>query len=365
MRKKKINRLLFAAVDIGWRIPYYTDFLKDSLGDQLEVESFVKYKVPDKQYKASYTYHFNFPSYPAPMQWIIAFGMFVFALLKYSHFYFFSGETLLTRRLRSFELKVYKLLGKKVIFHFVGSDIRDPNYLKWKTHHIEDYLNGNDHQQRSQPWQVKLIRDAEKYADQIFVSTPDLIEICPRATYFPLVLNQENYKSELNSVHPSNNLFFKTDKIKILHAPSNPALKGTSIITKTLENLQKEFNFEFINTLDLHIDTGTVYPVSRYQLFQLYKEADLVIDQLIIGWYGVQSLEALMANCLVICYIDQNLSSYLGEDCPLIRANAENLGKVIAEILENPPAKQMVQTANWIEKNHSLRSVGQLLTDLF
>jgi len=58
MEMKK--RLLFAAVDIGWRIEHYTRFLTEKFDGNLQIESFVKFKLPITQKKASYTYEFKF-----------------------------------------------------------------------------------------------------------------------------------------------------------------------------------------------------------------------------------------------------------------------------------------------------------------
>ncbi len=358
-RKKNI-RLLFAAVDIGWRIPYYKRYLEDRV-ENIKVESFVKYKVPDSQYKERYTYNFIYPNYPTPVQWVISFWFFIYALFKYDQFYFFSGETLLTRKLRAFELAVYKALNKKIIFHFVGSDIRDPEYLAWKGDHIYEFLEGKVKGEMSKEWQKSLIRDAEKYADHIFVSTPDLIQLCKKAEYFPLVLNTNKFQEEIEAAKKAAKPFFRTQKLKILHAPSSPSNKGSKIIDKVIEKLKGQFDFEYINSVDLNIDSGTIYPVSRYQLFQLYAEADIVIDQILIGWYGLQSLEALYANCKVLCYIDENLLNYLPENCPLIIADANTLEKKLTPILSDLNPIQKREAHEWIENNHSLKNIGKIL----
>ena len=361
------HRLLFAAVDIGWRISTYQKFLEEELGDRIKIESFVKYKVPDKHFRASYTYQIPLTSYPGPIRWLISLLFFLMALFKYSHFYFFSGETLLTRRSRSFELKVYKLLGKKVIFHFVGSDIRDPEYLKWKADHIRESLAGESDHEKSKEWQKALLKDSQKYADQIFVSTPDLLEICPAATYFPLTIDVEQIKNEIQRAKLDQGDSFKTDKLRILHAPSNPMTKGSALICKAIEELDQEgLVFEYIYTPDLDLKENSAYPVSRYQLFGLYEEADIVIDQMVIGWYGMQSIEALLASCSVVCYIDEHLENYLSSNCPLINTDAIHLKTRMRELInKGKPKANPDLTKQWISQAHSLETKGQLLSALF
>ena len=52
MSKKK--KILFAAVDIGWRIEHYAKFINKNLADVLIPYSLVYYKVSEEQYKTSY-----------------------------------------------------------------------------------------------------------------------------------------------------------------------------------------------------------------------------------------------------------------------------------------------------------------------
>jgi len=355
-------KLLFAAVDIGWRIPLYSSYLQDHFKEKIKIESFVKYKVPDSQYKAKYTYQYNFPSYPSLIQWFLAFWIFIRSLFRYSHFYFLSGETLLTRKLRPMELRIYKILGKKVIFHFVGSDIRDPDFIRWKANHINDYLLDPPGREKSKAWQKKLIADAEKYADQIFVSTPDLLELCPSAQYFPLVLDDEKFLSELK-LASNKDSFFKSDKVKILHAPSNSEIKGSKHIDETIEKLKGKIDFEYINAKQLNLDSGTTYPVSRYQLFQLYQEADIVIDQMIIGWYGAQSIEAVLSQCKVICYIDEELKSHLDKNCPIVSSDVNQLEEVISSLVNSKQTIDEKTSNEWFIQHHKLENIGSILIE--
>ena len=59
MKKTKKINLLFCASDCGGRIEDYTTFI-DEKYDNVIVNSFVKVKLPNKQYDAEYDYHFNY-----------------------------------------------------------------------------------------------------------------------------------------------------------------------------------------------------------------------------------------------------------------------------------------------------------------
>ena len=289
MKKK---RILFAAIDIGYRIEHYTKFIDKYLSDKLVAESFSKYVLPESHYKTKYTYSCPIDKTHPLILYLYSFSFFLFSLFRYDIFHFISGETILTRKLRSFELKIYKLLGKRVVMHFVGSDIRSEEYLYWKERNIKQYLNGTADFPISEPWQDKLIFDAEKYADCILVSTPDLKSIIPKSIYYPVLLDLEIFFKEISSLKPNQK---QKDEIVILHSPSNTLLKGTIYIHEILKKVAKNSKYKIRLVLpgEKLIGTDKKYSVTRYQLFKLYQEADIVIDQLIIGWYGLQSVEAL------------------------------------------------------------------------
>jgi hypothetical protein len=355
-------KILFGAVDIGWRIKSYSNFLRNE-NPNLEITSFVKYKVSNKQYKTTYDYEENYPTYSKVRQWFVSFRFFLKSLFLFNTYYFFSGETILTRKLRHLEFKVYKALNKKLIMHFVGSDIRDPNYLYWKSDNIIAFLNDKIETSQTADWQQNLIKDSDNYASSVLVSTPDLLKIIPLATYYPVVLDVNSFINEIGTFS-SKGTYFKTNKIKILHAPSNTRLKGSEIINKVLKEIEAETGLiEFIYTKDLNQETATVYTVSRYELFKLYNETDVVIDQLIIGWYGLQAIEALLAECHVFCYIADDLEEYLFPDCPIKNINAINIKEKLLHFLENYSAPDSHEQISWVKQHHSIEQNNTVLTN--
>lgn len=348
----KQKRILFGTVDIGWRIESYSNFLSTKFGDKIKIESFVKHKVAASQYKTSYNYHIQYINYPVFLQWLFSIGFFFFALFRYDTFYFFSGETILTRKLRRLEFKIYRLLQKEVIMHFVGSDIRDPNYLYSKSENILKHLEGKFEAELSASWQKQLVEDSLKYSKQMIVSTPDLLKIVPQAVYYPVQIDLKKYKKELSETEKKTP-FFKSEKIKVLHAPSNIRVKGSEIINDVLKEIERETDLiEFIYTKELDRETGSVYTVSRYELFQLYKEADIVIDQLIIGWYGLQSIEALLAGCEVMCFIEDELKTQLFEGCPIHPTNAIDLKKDVLTLIHQNISSE--GTELWVKRHHTI-----------
>jgi hypothetical protein len=357
-------RIFFGAVDIGWRIELYKRFLEERIKPLPLIRSFVKFRVNSTQYQTKYDLQIQYKNYPTLIQWFISFVIFFYALIRFDTFYFLSGETILTRKLIGFELKMCRLFRKKVIMHFVGSDIRNLEYTYWKENNITSYINGIDFEPKSNAWQKQLVSLSNQFADSILVSTPDLLEIAPNAVYYPVMLDLKKFNIELDKAKKNPSKFFKTNKVKILHAPSNSKIKGSDIICNAIKELSKETDqFEFIYTKDLNIDTGSKYTVSRYELFQLYAETDIVIDQLTIGWYGLQSIEAIAANCTVMCYIDQKVQSHLFEECPIIATDSIHLKDDILKLLQEYRKPNLENNQAWIKKYHTIEKNNSILID--
>jgi hypothetical protein len=356
------KKILFAAVDIGYRIELYSQFIRKHLPGVLKAESLSIYILPSDHYKTSYTYEYHFQNRSVLYRWYRSLLNFCTCLFRYDIFHFISGETLLPRKLRRLELWTYKLFGKRVVMQFVGADIRSPEYITWKDKHMAAYLDGKTDFPKTKPWQNKLIRDAVKYADYILVSTPDLLELIPKAHYFPVVIDLEKFERELQAHPPANNP--ATPAVTILHCPSNVQVKGTEYIHDILKRVALNFpdTVHLILPAEQRKKGATNYASTRYDLFKLYQEADIIIDQMIIGWYGLQSIEGLIAGKEVVCYIDSKLDKYLYPDTPIRSADINTLEKTITDLIQlrltqktNPSAgdhQAWVKTHYTIEQNH-------------
>ena len=355
MRHKK--RILFGAVDIGYRIELYSKFIQKHYSEEMNPESLVIHLLSKEHYELSYTYQFHYHGRSFLYRWSRSILNFIRCLFRYDIFHFFSGETLLTRKLRRAELMIYKLLGKRVIMHFVGSDIRSLVFEAWKVKNIKHFLDGENDFPKKLPWQIKLTADAEKYADYILVSTPDLLELVPKAEYYPIMLDLDKFLEELDNAGIVKK---NPDEIVILHCPSNLKYKGTVYIHDILKKIKSEsgINIRLILPAEKIMATPKLYSVNRYELFKLYNEADIVVDQIATGWFGLQSIEAAAAGKQVISYIDSHLKPYLFPDCPIEIANVNTLEQVVMKCIEKIKNNNTSRNAQmeWVRKYHTIEN---------
>ena len=114
----------------------------------------------------------------------------------------------------------------------------------------------------------------------------------------------------------------------ILHAPSHRGVKGTNYILDVTSRLKREGV-----ALELRLVEGVSYIEARH----IYESADLLIDQLLCGWYGGLAVELMALGKPVICYIRQGdlkfIPEQMREDFPIINATPTTIYEVLKEWL--------------------------------
>ena len=113
-----------------------------------------------------------------------------------------------------------------------------------------------------------------------------------------------------------------------MHAPTNRAIKGTRFILDAVSRLRAEgleLDFELVEGLE-HSDAKA-----------LYRRADLVVDQLLIGWYGGLAVEAMALERPVVAYIRPEDLAFvppeMRADLPVVSADPGTIHDVLKELL--------------------------------
>ena len=176
----------------------------------------------------------------------------------------------------------------------------------------------------------KRIEKFEKYASNILALNPDLMNMLPTNTQFlPYTVAGWN---EIVTDYDKNR-FNKKKKITIVHAPTNRIAKGSDVIIKTITNLQKKYPDK--------IELKLVEKLPYMEALQIYKTADIIIDQIRIGWYGAFAVEAMKMGKAVIAYINEEdlhfIPTEMAKECreAMISANESNIEETLLEILNN------------------------------
>ncbi|MGV8857739.1 glycosyltransferase [Rhodoglobus sp.] len=155
----------------------------------------------------------------------------------------------------------------------------------------------------------------------VLVSTPGLLSDVPSATWLPVVVDTELWANDMQP-------FLRSVPV-VAHAPSSAALKGSAFIDPVLERLQSEGLIEYRRVSGVPFD----------QVPALYRDADIVVDQLLLGDYGVAACEAMAAGRVVVAHVDAGVRSHIesasGVSLPIVEATASTLEEVLRTLLSD------------------------------
>lgn len=150
----------------------------------------------------------------------------------------------------------------------------------------------------------------------MFVTTLDLLDDVPNAMWLPQVLDVEEWRSGPRILERSCPV--------VLHAPSRTgSIKGSHWVDDVCQPLHEAGL----------IDYRRLRGVPFAEMPTRIREADIVIDQLALGSYGVLALQAMASERLVIGHVSERVRGRLDEPIPVLQAEPPELRRVLEEAL--------------------------------
>lgn len=194
-------------------------------------------------------------------------GIYIKALFHYDIFFFVYGQgifrnTMYLKNLQDVEFFLYKLLKKKVIVLFVGSDSRPP--------YCDVYTDDLDKLRSEIEWNYKKVRRMEKYADVIIDNPANSFfhrKPFVQYTYFGNVVSDDDLAANMLDKHERD----ESEPVVIVHAPSDTVAKGTECIRQLMSELKKE---------GYSIEYDEITGVSHEEVIKHIGNADIVINQM-------------------------------------------------------------------------------------
>jgi glycosyltransferase involved in cell wall biosynthesis len=259
-------------------------------------------------------------------------------ILKYDYFLFISPSSLL----KDFQdVRLLRKFGKTTMMLFTGCDLRIPEkiaHYKWNpcsgcTQEYKDFVNCVIESKK------KMIRHLEDTFD--IIGAPFEAAGYLEKKYFNAIFpfDMDEFDQFVNDTYSPSN------PIRIFHAPSNPVYKGSKFIIETVEKLKLQYDIEFICLQNV--------PYEEYK--KKLSNADLIIDQMLLGSYGSVAIEGLLMNKPVISYLREDIWNVVDkDDCPIINANPDTLYSVLEEILKSPAKLSPIiqRGRKYVEKYH-------------
>jgi glycosyltransferase involved in cell wall biosynthesis len=232
------------------------------------------------------------------------------------HLYF--GLTLVPKRA---QFPILRATRRRSVFHFLGSDIRgkSPEQLAYAGR-----------------------------ADARIVGSYDAIRWVPDAEVIPPGVDL----TKLQPVPPP-----RDGKPVFVHAPSSRARKGTEHFVRACEELGVE----------LEIVEGLHHDEARRR----YERADVVLDQLNAGWYGMLAIEAMALGKPVVTFLREEptrrTEEAFGMDVPIVRADKDDLVATLRPLAESRAERRRIGAASraYAERVHDIERVADRLLALY
>lgn len=251
----------------------------------------------------------------------------IYQVLKADVIHIISDFVIPSRFNRVVSAFLYNRKEKKYFITFTGSDIRDPS-IELAINPFFKYAYANPLYE-GKSWETK----ANSFAHQFFFSKRGFKLVANPET-LPFV-DKKLFKDFFLAFHPSCNTIdcepsitpvVKCQKFKIIHAPTSPVAKGSEYVIAAANKLVQKWpelvEFKLLSGL-----TNTEY---QHELVN----CDVLVDQLIWGWYGIATQQALELGKTVVCYLS-NERLKMVDDCPVINANIFDIYDVLENLFLN------------------------------
>ncbi len=276
---------------------------------------------------------------------------------KILYTYFNGGALQMIPGLRLLEAQLLRLAGVKTVVMPYGSDSQQLLFTRNKL-----MVNAlcNDYPELFRKKQGQTHRQVNawcKHAD-IVVGAMDSVDFLP----FWNRIRHCHYAIDTEALVPCYNEV--GDTIKILHAPNHKAIKGSSFIVNAVDTLKKEgYNVELV------FKQG----VSNKEFLDIVKDADIVVDQLIMGWYAMFSMEAMALGKPVVCAMREDLVSLFENtgcvdvgEFPMINAGPTTITDVLRKLIDEKQTLNGIgkKSRAFVEKYHSLDAVGDYFDEI-
>lgn len=242
--------------------------------------------------------------------------------IVHSHF-------MVTATRTGWELPLLKRMGRKLVIHYRGCEIRDRE-KNMAAHPAINICQECDYN----PWPCKAPHNiarralAVEHGDAHLVTTPDLLEFAPPAEHMPFFA-----PSVMTPMAPGP----ATDRaFRIVHATNHQGIEGTRHIRAAIDALRaKGFSIDF-----------QFFQGSRHQdVLAALAGADLAIGKMKMGYYANAQIESMAAGVPTVTYVREEFRTPALEQSGFIFATLDTLESVLSHYLSNPAALAEKRTA--------------------
>ncbi len=289
--------------------------------------------------------------------------LFIYSIFHFKclYIYFHGGALHSSIILWKIEPLLYKLAGVKIVVMPYGGDVQDmtrTNNLLFK-HAISKDYPGNKNKRRVISKKIDLWT---RHANHVIGGCDwvDYLYHWDSLCLAHFCLDTDAVDDVARNTMPKRN----SESLVIFHAPNHTNIKGTAQLIRAIEELRSE---------GYNIELKMRQKVNNKEILIEISKSDLVVDQLIIGWYGMFALEAMAQEKPVICYIRDDLENlYISsgllekDELPIIKSSISTIKETLTKILHETINLEAVRekSKEFVRRHHSVTAIGHMFNEI-
>lgn len=249
------------------------------------------------------------------------------------------------------ELPLLTGMGRKVVVHWRGCEVRDPARLQTARPEV-NICQECDYSPRICELPVNRVRRelARRHAHAALVTTPDLLQFAPGATHLPFFL----------PALPQARAGARTPRtpgapLRLVHATNHPGIEGTRHIRAAVERLRAQGQA---------IELECLHGQTPERVLEALATADASIGKMKMGYYANLQVESLILGVPAITWVWPELRTPELEASGLIITSLDELPATLLRLLRHPEeleAKRAVARESALELHGPRRTTHALV----
>jgi hypothetical protein len=240
-----------------------------------------------------------------------------------------------------------RLVGARLALRFTGYELRRKS-LDMELNPYSPFHYGFDNGYPEDA-QKRFFDFIGPYIDAFVVQDPEMQTYCPQARIIPRTLDLAKFP--VAECQPN-------ERPVVVHAPSQQLIKGSNFILKAADELRGE---------GLDFELRLIENMPNAEALEQYRRADIVVDQILVGWYGVLAMEAMAMGKTVLAHIRADLTGYFGDRMPLLNANPDTIKSVLRDAIRDARLRDEMGRRGraFVEQTHDSRTVARAAVEMY
>jgi glycosyltransferase involved in cell wall biosynthesis len=165
------------------------------------------------------------------------------------------------------------------------------------------------------------------------------------------VIDTATFKPVYTAIEPEH-------KLRVLHVPNHPFFKGTRYLQAAMARFEAE---------GARIEFKLASGVTNSEVLDLMRWCDVLVDQLIGGFFGRTALEGMAFGKPVIVYLVDPELVVAPQECPLINANPDTIYQVLNGLVQAPHQLNQIglRSRQYVDNYYSVPALAERLRDLY